>query len=76
MVILMMIAMEVAIVISIVMAILIAKVTIISIILSFLFAPEGGLGLTLGLTQFSPVICLKEVIESATLNPLCYPNSY
>ena len=26
--------------------------------------------------QFSPVICLKEVIESATLNPLCNPNSY
>ena len=24
----------------------------------------------------SPASCLKEVIESATLNPLCYPNSY
>ena len=24
----------------------------------------------------SPANCLKEVIESATLNPLCYPNSY
>ena len=24
----------------------------------------------------SPADCLKEVIESATLNPLCYPNSY
>ena len=23
-----------------------------------------------------PINCLKEVTESATLNPLCYPNSY
>ena len=23
-----------------------------------------------------PANCLKEVIESVTLNPLCYPNSY
>ena len=23
-----------------------------------------------------PINCLDEVIESATLNPLCYPNSY
>ena len=28
------------------------------------------------LRPVSPSNCLEEVIESATLNPLCYPNSY
>ena len=33
-------------------------------------------GPRLTLRSVSPPNCLKEVIESATLNPLCYPNSY
>ena len=36
--------------------------------------PLTGPGLTLG--SVLPSNCLEEVIEPATLNPLCYPNSY
>ena len=41
---------------------------------SFSCTPLTGPRLTL--RSVSPSNCLKEVIESATLNPLCYPNSY
>ena len=33
-------------------------------------------GPRLTLRSVSPSNCLEEVIELATLNPLCYPNSY
>ena len=36
--------------------------------------PLTGPRLTLG--SVLPSSCLEEVIESATLNPLCFPNSY
>ena len=34
------------------------------------------MGPRLTLRSVSPSNCLEEVIESATFNPLCYPNSY
>ena len=37
--------------------------------------PLSGYSTDPGVTG-SPASCLKEVIESAILNPLCYPNSY
>ena len=50
-------------------------VIIITVCLSvFSCTPLTGPRLTL--RSVSPSNCLKEVIESATLNPLCYPNSY
>ena len=54
------------------------KHKIIIIIFFFFFfpvAPLSGYGTDPGVSV-SPASCLKEVIESATLNPLCYPNSY
>ena len=44
-----------------------------SVCLSFPYALTGP-RLTLG--SVVPSNCLEEVIEPATLNPLCYPNSY
>ena len=42
---------------------------------SFPVAPLLGYGTDPGVSVL-PASCLKEVTESATLNPLCYPNSY
>ena len=55
-------------------------ITIIIIIVTFLFiffleTPLTGPETDPGVSG-TPINCLREVIESATLNPLCYPNSY
>ena len=44
-------------------------------ILSFPFRPRKG-PMDDPWGQFSPVICLKEMLESSTLNPLSFSNSY
>ena len=52
-------------------------IMIVIIILFFVFpvTPFTGSETDLRVTG-SPVDCLKEVADSATLNPFCYPNSY
>ena len=43
---------------------------------SLLFSCTPLMGPRLTLRSVSPSNCLEEFIESATLNSLCYPNSY
>ena len=69
-------------VIIIIIIIIIISIIIIIIIIIIIAPPSSvfsctpltGPRLTLG--SVSPSNCLEEVIESATLNPLCYPSSY
>ena len=55
--------------------IIIIRIIIIIICLS-VFSRTPLMGPRLTLRSVSPSDCLEEVIELATLNPLCYPNSY
>ena len=48
---------------------------IIIILLLLLVTPLTGPETDPGVSG-PPINCLKEVIESAKLNPLCHPNSY
>ena len=45
------------------------------LLLLLLVTPLAGPEIDPGVSG-PPINCLKEVIESATLNPFCYPNSY
>ena len=65
-------------IISISISIFTISIIIISIFFFFFFFPVtllSGYETDPGVSG-SPASCLKEVTESATPNPLCYPNSY
>ena len=70
------IMMEVMMMVVMVEMMMMVVMVIIIVIFFFLSSCTPLTGPRLTLRSVSPSICLEEVIESATLNPLCYPNSY